>query len=704
MKMSFIFVCKLNCYLKEFLRDIRFREEKMPPKNKVPEPERKPLIGRVGTNLRVGIVGVPNVGKSTFFNVLTKSSAAAENFPFCTIDPNENKLDEIDFNGLEDYKSDPLVICYKKFISRISSDPTGLNDVDPAKEQAKAKFDLDDWYPYCNSYYPHSERVDAFARTDHLLSSKVPPSVSSKSNSSIEQPNQRKFFYSTRDCQIEYLQSKPLSFLILGKPSIGEEELGKQLAEYWHCVYIDPETLIREEIESETRAGQCIEFNLRCGRAIGIDVILRLVEKRIKTESVAHRGFVMCGLPVIANDLYEEDPVSAESAVFTVHEIFEELLESAYDILMPPPAIPAPSRVRSSEEISLSVKTSKLEWDEEQQEQKEVDVVEINIIHQPSATVVPDDVVPLDLGDSKKSVCEPPQIGTNYEEQLNFIMDLINGPLMIIYMVCENQDVVNKRNDYRYDIYSETLIDIQREKAEKNLLSFFTQKHRLGLGVTNTPVELFEDIPRLLKDSSELIHLVRLPRDFPAHVQVQLEHFNDIAAKLLEAKILEHDPEHFLKVDGRTSISRMFTSVKWKLRVFNAQRVLIPEKILEANAIDIEGEGDNFTQQKKANYEDLDECFKIFSKKKIVNPMYKWLLGDWGTLCPVAMTEGSYINGDPNYAVNFMNTIFFCPVRMLSSNSKGIRDLSCYLLILDLTEKYSSLVPDVPGKPPYQIA
>lgn len=29
--------------------------------------------------------------KSTFFNVLTKSQAAAENFPFCTIDPNESK-------------------------------------------------------------------------------------------------------------------------------------------------------------------------------------------------------------------------------------------------------------------------------------------------------------------------------------------------------------------------------------------------------------------------------------------------------------------------------------------------------------------------------------------------------------------------------------------------------------------------------------
>ncbi|KOX80469.1 hypothetical protein WN51_12952 [Melipona quadrifasciata] len=69
------------------------KEELMAPK-KIEEPERKPLIGRVGTNLKVGIVGIPNVGKSTFFNVLTKSQAAAENFPFCTIDPNENNLEK----------------------------------------------------------------------------------------------------------------------------------------------------------------------------------------------------------------------------------------------------------------------------------------------------------------------------------------------------------------------------------------------------------------------------------------------------------------------------------------------------------------------------------------------------------------------------------------------------------------------------------
>ena len=38
--------------------------------------------------MKLGIVGLPNVGKSTLFNAITNAGAEAANSPFCTIDPN----------------------------------------------------------------------------------------------------------------------------------------------------------------------------------------------------------------------------------------------------------------------------------------------------------------------------------------------------------------------------------------------------------------------------------------------------------------------------------------------------------------------------------------------------------------------------------------------------------------------------------------
>src|SRR6187402_3296262 len=57
--------------------------------------------------IKCGIVGLPNVGKSTLFNALTKAQIAAENYPFCTIDPNVGVV------GVPDLRLDELAAIVK---------------------------------------------------------------------------------------------------------------------------------------------------------------------------------------------------------------------------------------------------------------------------------------------------------------------------------------------------------------------------------------------------------------------------------------------------------------------------------------------------------------------------------------------------------------------------------------------------------------
>lgn len=69
--------------------------------------------------LSCGIVGLPNVGKSTLFNALTSKQAEASNYPFCTIDPNVGIVEVVDprLQVLSDIsKSNKLVYAHMEFV------------------------------------------------------------------------------------------------------------------------------------------------------------------------------------------------------------------------------------------------------------------------------------------------------------------------------------------------------------------------------------------------------------------------------------------------------------------------------------------------------------------------------------------------------------------------------------------------------------
>src|ERR671917_260746 len=82
--------------------------------------------------LRLGIVGLPNVGKSTLFNALTSAGVLAANYPFATKDPNVGRVNV----------PDPRLDVLAKIVEPQRTVPAAVESVDPVRDREVIEFEL----------------------------------------------------------------------------------------------------------------------------------------------------------------------------------------------------------------------------------------------------------------------------------------------------------------------------------------------------------------------------------------------------------------------------------------------------------------------------------------------------------------------------------------------------------------------------------
>ncbi|XP_031773303.1 adenylate kinase 9 [Apis florea] len=583
----------------------------MAPK-KIEEPERKPLIGRVGTNLKVGIVGIPNVGKSTFFNVLTKSQAAAENFPFCTIDPNENK--EVD-----EFDTDASFIIKKSYFKHIKGHPR--ERYAPAWPKPNPRV-----YPKANSYYAFHEDTNPFTRfSESGLSGQE--SVEPPHFGPSEEPYADRDPYLDTKTREKYLESVPTCFVILGKPDLNTIKLANMIATAWKCILICPVYLIKLEMEEGSEKGRLIGNILKLGGHLGPDIVMNLILNRLNKRDVFHRGYIVEGFPLMPNKKldYSSYLPMDESAIGIAYRDVMRCFNPSIEMT-----------------CDNGVKRVNGEWDGGQ------------------------DTTTCKRHDSRKERGrnegkEGCAIEFNYEKFVSSqIEDIFTKwplkPTLIIYLMCPDADHVKKRNHFRLNPLIGRIIDTTFMDTAEKIETLFSQEKIRHYANYELYRELMEE-EQILDETQEKYLLKRIS-DESSNVRAQCELYKRLVKPVIDKRILLYNPQNVIRLNGRSPLAFMFLTLSARLRTLAMRRVVLPTRLVtHANLEEESPLEDEF--EEKSN----EEAYRDLANRETVSPLFPWRLSAWNFLCPVELARGRTVNGNARHSVHFMNKIFF-----LSSN------------------------------------
>ncbi|XP_070164134.1 adenylate kinase 9 isoform X1 [Polyergus mexicanus] len=221
-------------------------------------------------------------------------------------------------------------------------------------------------------------------------------------------------------------------------------------------------------------------------------------------------------------------------------------------------------------------------------------------------------------------------------------------PLIIIYLVCPKQDVASRcarwridRTSRGYNIFDENEythpFDGEYERDESDTSYDFSQDAN----------------ERSVNDVERMSHIL-----FDKY-KLRCDLYERLALPVIDKWILAHDPQHVIRVDGRSSTRRILQILKTRLCTLALQPSILPKKIIVQDDIHFLETSTKMNLNDELEQKSTEEIFEILKQREVVSPKYFWKLSVWKFYCPVALAQGRTIKGHSKHAVRFLSKIFF---------------------------------------------
>ncbi|VTJ71862.1 Hypothetical predicted protein [Marmota monax] len=100
----------------------------------------------------------------------------------------------------------------------------------------------------------------------------------------------------------DFLLSKPVCFIIFGKPGAGKTTLANQIAQTWKCVRVEALPVLEEMIATESESGAMLRSMLISGNSVPDELVTKLMLEKLNSSEVSHFGYIVTEIPSLSED------------------------------------------------------------------------------------------------------------------------------------------------------------------------------------------------------------------------------------------------------------------------------------------------------------------------------------------------------------------------------------------------------------------